>query len=548
MSDAFIYNVSQQSTRGEEPFLKKEVLYVNDQQQGTYVSQVQVDLSAIANNTRWQSWKEAILEVPFVVTVENLTPSVLTLSDRINAAFLSLKNGTCLIDYLTVTYNNVNVVQLTNYMSHIISFKLLAGMSTNGEQTLGPSIYFAKDSATSYEFSGTGTSGVGFTNNRPTWGPTGTAMSTQSYHGATHNEGFKTRLMNVFDTKSTSNFYNNIVDANNLKLNGNSYLSEVSSNVFKYNILATIRLCDIDFFAKLPLIKQGFVSITLGYNASVQTLSFSQSLQALSSTAPVITGHTNPLLVSSADVYQPNEWMAGATGNQQYRISSNIGNTTDSSGNKISNDILPSVRAVIPLYTMSAEWEKNYIMEPIREVFYDDFYQYTINSISSNGQINQIITNGVANPRYLIIFPTANKESNAGFTTTEPYNSPFDSAPGTTTPCSLVTGLNVLVSGSPLFAQNFDWTYEQFNFELKSILSLNGGQPDECLSGLISQQDFMFGHGYLVFDLSRVAQDGVARSIQIIGKNNTQLKMDYICMLCFTKKIKVDIRNSQIVP
>ncbi len=55
MSDAFIYNVSQQSTRGEEPFLKKEIVYVNDQQQGSYVSQVQIDLSALANSTRWQS-------------------------------------------------------------------------------------------------------------------------------------------------------------------------------------------------------------------------------------------------------------------------------------------------------------------------------------------------------------------------------------------------------------------------------------------------------------------------------------------------------------
>jgi hypothetical protein len=541
--------MSEQSTKMEEPMLKKEIVYVNDQQQGSYVSQCQIDLSSLANSTRWQSWKEAVVEVPFTVLVENLTPDVVGIDDVINSSFLSLKNGGMLVDYLTVTFNNVNVVQLTNYMAHIMTFKMLAGMSSNAEATLGPSVFFAKDNSTSFQFGGTGPSGVGFTNNRPTFGPTGPTMSTTGYHGSTYNAGFKSRLMNTLDTKSTTNFYSDIVDPANLKLNGTSYFSRVSATLYKYNILCTIRLGDIDFFQKLPLIRGGFCQITLGYNSSVQTLSFNATTKALSSSAPVITGHTNPLLVSSADVYQPNEWMAGATGNQTYRISSNLVNTTDSNGNKQSNDILSSVRTVMPLLTMNPEWEKNYIStDPIREIFYEDFYQYSINNISAGGQINQIITNGVSRPKYLIIGCYANKSSNLGFTSTEPYNSPFDTAPATTTPCALVTSFNILVSGTPIYAQNFDWDYEQFQYELQSILSLNGAKSDRLMSGLISQQDFQFGYRFLAVDLSRrIPADDISRSIQVIGKNNTKLAMDYICFLAFEKKIKCDIRNSQII-
>ena len=69
--DEYLYEESYQSTEESGPFIKKEVVYVNDQQNGSYISQIQFDLSSLSNSFKWQSWKEAIIEIPLVVIVEN---------------------------------------------------------------------------------------------------------------------------------------------------------------------------------------------------------------------------------------------------------------------------------------------------------------------------------------------------------------------------------------------------------------------------------------------------------------------------------------------
>jgi hypothetical protein len=203
----------------------------------------------------------------------------------------------------------------------------------------------------------------------------------------------------------------------------------------------------------------------------------------------------------------------------------------------------------MPLYTFDPVAELDYIgAEPIKDIYYQDVYQYTISGINAGGQINQILSNGIARPKYLVIIPTLSPDNHDGFANTAVYNSPFSSEPGTTCPCALVTNFNVLLSGSPVFAQNFTYTYEQFIFEMKSILSLNGAGSDKLLSGLISFQDYQFSYRTLVCDLSRRVPDNVSRSVQVIGTNNTKKKMDYICFVTYEKMIRVDVRDSKLQP
>lgn len=502
----------------------------------------------MSNSTRWQSWKEAVIELPFTIIVENKTPEVFTLSQVINSSFLSLKNSGALLDYITVTFNNVNTVQLTNFQAHFISWKLLSTMSGNAELVNGAQMFFAKDTATSFKFDGTGQDGNGLTNNRATSATTADDMSTQVFHGATYNAGFRSRIQNTAEA-DTGSFYADIIEEAQMRQSGINNFN-ATANIAKYSILCTIRLGDIDFFQKLPLIRGGFVQMTVGFNASLQTLSYDITADTLTSTAPIVTGHANPLMIASAANYEPNNWLAGLTGNSSLYVAGNPVTVQDSTGTSHSNNILTSSRVVMPLYSFNPTFEKSYIEnEPIRDIFYEDVYQYTISGIEAGGNINQILTNGLSRPRYLVIIPTLNKDSHTGYTSTEVYNSPFSSEPGTTCPSALVTNYNILLSGTPVYAQNFTYSYEQFIYEAKAILSLNGAESDRMLSGLISYQDYQFGYRWLVTDLSRrISSDNISRSIQVIGTNNTKVKMDYICFVTYEKSIRMDIRNSQLFP
>jgi hypothetical protein len=348
----------------------------------------------------------------------------------------------------------------------------------------------------------------------------------------------------------TVSFYSPIVDSPNMKQSGQNYFTRVNPDLAKYNLLVTIRLGDIDFFNKLPLIRGGFVQLNIGFNASKQTVTYNPTTNTLTSTAPSIVGHANPIMVASAAPYQPNSWMEGLTGTSSFYISGNPVSVQDTAGGTRTNDILSASRVVMPLYTMNPEFEKSYIMnEPVRDIFYEDVYQYTISGISPNGEINQIITNGLSRPKYLVIMPSLNPASHQGFTGTAVYNSPFSSEPGTSTPCAFVTNFNVLSSGTPVFSQNFTYTYEQYIYETKAILSLNGGQNDRLASSLLSFQDYEFGYRAIVVDLSRrVPSDNISRSIQIIGTNNTLKTMDYLCFVTYEKVQRIDVRNSQLFP
>jgi hypothetical protein len=525
-----------------EPFLKKETIWINDTNNGSYTSQLQFDFSQIANSAKWASWSEATLEIPFTIVVDNQSGT--DVDALINSFMVSLRNGSFnLINSLTVTYNNTNIVQLTDFTNHFVSFKLMTSLSQSDLDKWSGSLYFSPDGTTSFQ-SGTGPNGVGFTNNRPSVGPTGQAFGLHRFNGSA-NEGLAKRCENVVDLTSTSNFYSSIIDSAKCTTQGLSFFKKETTNTYKYSILATIRLKDVcDVFDKMPMVKGAFITAQVNYNASSQAITSAGSGAVITCSVPSIVGQTNPLIVNSADVWQPNEWLQGVTGT--FYVNSNIVSAKNNSGTSYSNDILTASRLSIPLYTCSPQWEEQYVSQGIKEIFYSDIYSYTIKNIAPGGQINQLVTNGISQPLYVVVIPYIAKSSTG--CNLDQYVNPFASEPGTTSPCGLITQFNIQVSGSNIFQQSQQYDYDTFLNELRSINAINGGNSTGLTSGLIDQTKFQFGLRYYVADLSRrLPKDDISRSIQILGTNNTSLTFDYMVFVAYQRSLKIDLRSGALV-
>lgn len=551
-ADKFAYDMSLLTDVPESPFLRKEIIYIQDQNNSSLYSggQIQYDFSQISNSFKWADWSspQTVLEIPFTIVVENTNQTDLAdMSAVINSFFAGLKNGTHqIINSINVTVNNTSVVQLSNYLNHYISYKLMTEMSELELKKWGASTFFAPDSATSVHYSAAaGPDGQGITNNRTA--TTGTDLSGKGFK-STSNEGFASRLRTPLDlsTGVTDDFYGDFLATANCNTNAISYFTTPDAHTAVCYILATVRLADLaDFFKELPLVKGTYIQMTVNTNGSVQTISYAKDTTALSTTTPQITGLTNPIMVSSAAADQPNHWMntsfgAGETGT--FKVSCGVGTVAG-----INNPLLGGrTRLSIPLFSLNPLYEQRYLSLKTKDVYYTDIYTYMYYNIAAGESFNFLATNGISQPEEVTCVPFLNKASNGTLTTVPVYQSPFASEPGTPSPIVL-TNLNVAISGSNIFQQMFDYDYQAFLTELAST-GLNGGES-VITSGLISQQDFTYLYRYYTANVGRrLPNDDVARSVQIMGKNNSTKAIDLLVVISYRRKVTIDLSTGALLP
>jgi hypothetical protein len=129
------------------------------------------------------------------------------------------------------------------------------------------------------------------------------------------------------------------------------------------------------------------------------------------------------------------------------------------------------------------------------------------------------------------------------------YQSPFDTAPGTTAPLSLLSNFNIAVSGKNVFQQNQQYTYETFLQELAQANAINGGSSTGLSSGLIDQHKFENGHCYYIANLSRgkVTEENVYKSITVSGTLGINTQLEFQCFVVFQRRVTVDMKTGKLV-
>lgn len=610
--DNLVFEESLNTEIDQSEFISKKWIYVNDNNNGNYTSQVVLDSTPLSNAGGWVNWSEGFILMPLVVQLTstvsaNSLPANTTIADY-SWAF---KNGFWnLINSMSVEFNNQNIIQQTPFINVFRSFKAHTSFSQDDLLNEGTSIGYHPDTAGSWAYNvsdgaqnilaGRGVE-IGVSNNTnaelyssnnfvkaadgkvvlnsdtnqqlPSTGvagiPIGTAVgltTTIQYNGSSNpsnrifneyacNKGMRARQSaNGYDgIGSGQNLVNNATNCNSV-YRTHRVQSQAGSIIWK--VYAKLRLKDLaEFFEKTPLLKGSTMRFYINTNQSI--VNFTTALGTLNNetgeviatpkitinTVNVIGGLTNPLMVCS------NQWGQGSSALpiDNYNLSVSIYRNTfaDQIPYELGQSGLTACRLYAPVYTMNPLSESKYLsLAPTRKVLYRDVFQYQYNNVGPTESFNFLVSNGINNIKSVLVIPfVSTKNTRTGGTLKfSSLLNPCTSAPATPDPIML-TNFNILVSGVNLFLNNENYDFEAFRQQLISSNQLNGSLTTGLASGLISEDMFSRLYRYYYGDCSRVlpSEQGVSRSVQIIGQNSSQLIIDLMVFVEFQRELTIDV-------
>lgn len=469
--DSLVFEDSVNTEVSSSEFVEKQWLYVNDNNNQSYSSQVVLDTTSLSNSGSYINWSEAFILMPLILQAESTDITSATFA----ADFLvALKSGFWnMLHSITVEFNNGNIIQQVPFLNVFCAFKNLTSWSQNDLVDWGDVTGFYPDTAYSWLYNPSapsatnvrGASGTGLCNNRNAMyvnigivvgsnfvtGPTLTSIAAYNFNTqavlasnnvlANYNSGLYERQCSIN--------YNTTAIASDAFSNGQGILMADSdcdtifrryihrlTNVRWFAIDAVIRLKDIaDFFQKCPLLKGSTMRMYINTNqVAFQVASTGAAysattglltdfpFQALNSSPIVLGGGgTNPVMVASADIGQgmsvlvPLAATTGATAVLGVALSIVRTQFGSVGGNVLTQQTAPisSCRLYAPAYTFSPIAEQRYLsLSSTKKVVYNDIFQYSFPNQPCGSPFNILVTNGCPNIRSVLVIPLLPISSN----------------------------------------------------------------------------------------------------------------------------------------
>lgn len=583
--DKLVFDLSQEIEGSPAVFVKKDWISILDNQNQSYNSnQSVIDTSQLSNSNKYMSYREGYLSVPLLLSIVQSAVGATSFLPNATATSADLGVGLknwfgSIIHSFTLDYNGTTIVQQTPFINMWNSFKLMTTLSWNDVATIGSTIGFYPDDPLAWSFeayTSTGTkvgSGVCNNSNLATAGNSASSSGRfNSYHSQTGNMGMLVRQQYIqFDpdgaTGATGAQYSTIMSGANAQTLWKSYVSRKVdgtasvAGVWQCSIMATIYLKHIhSFFQQCPLLKGVFMKMTLNLNNTTTLIARGISSSGVAdqqiTSVQNAVGGVNPVMVASTVANNGGNNIGGASGsavNLYYDISvgATILNSTVAglAGTSAVGALSRSIQLYVPAYTFNPSFESAYLSSPVKTIKYTDVYQYQVVSVATTGQFNQLLTNGIAGIKSVLILPffiagagaTGGSDLPAGI---QPWQSPFDPAGcGPTSPLCHISNFNVVVSGQNMLYNTQRYTYEQFNNQLLGINAVNGGLTDGLTSSLINSLGFEMEYCYYYVDCSRMlpVEETVPKSVQIIGTNTTQRSLQFLCFIEYGCSVSIDV-------
>lgn len=365
--DSLVFESSIATEVSSSEFVEKQWLYVVDNNNGAYASQVVLDTTPLSNSGAYINWSEAFILMPLVLQYERTAGSAVGAGAAGFDSMMGLKSGFWnMLHSLTCEFNNGNIIQQIPFLNVFCSFKNLTSWSLEDVINWGDVCGFQKDDANSWCFSDVAaapgvanlaqSAGVGLSNNRnaPYVNITLVVDSTASgapvniesasigaFNTQTHatlssnalrmywNKGLWERQKAINATSlggATSQKHSIFLSDANMNQIFKAYVKSDVANIRSIAIDAVIRLKDVaDFFCKCPLLKGSTMRIflttnqcSMNYTATGGTVVDAQAAGVLGlvtegtysqiglAANPVILGGggTNPVQIASADLGQ----------------------------------------------------------------------------------------------------------------------------------------------------------------------------------------------------------------------------------------------------
>lgn len=306
------------------------------------------------------------------------------------------------------------------------------------------------------------------------------------------------------------------------------------------------------FFERVPLLKGVFLKLTLNLNqCSVQVTTTGTTLGNGADNTKVFTactvnsplGGVNPLMVASTAAGSGcNGWSAGvytvslAVGQRCLNsIQNAIGTTVQTS------PLSASMQLYVPAFSFNPVFESSYLSSPVKKVIYSDVYQYQVLNVGAGSVYNNLVTNGIANIKSVLILPFINSAANGGLIA---FQSPFDPAGGgPTSPMVALTQFNVQISGQNAIYNTERYSFEQFQNQFYGVNSINGGQVDGLTSGLVNAQSFDMEYAYYYVNCGRMlpVEEAVPKSVNILGQNLSAYAIDLYIFVEYGVEVSIDV-------
>jgi hypothetical protein len=595
--DSIVFEESVNTEVSSSEFVDKQWLYVNDNNNGSYSSQVVLDTTPLANSGSYINWGEAFILMPLVLQFESAAATMTAAApiDYLGA----LKSGYWnMLHSLTCEFNNGNIIQQVPFLNVFCSFKNVTSWSREDLTNWSAVTGFFPDSSRSWAYlsiapvatSQIAGNGNGLSNNRNapyvTIGTIGTAFVAYNVDTMGSTSSTDVRMswnQGLFERQSAIN-YNPLVNTGLTShssnqgdlLNGASAVQvfrsfvNTAANLRWIAIDAVIRLKDVaDFFQKCPMLKGSTMRLYLNTNQCYFQVTQTGALYGptgaltaapiMSLTAnPVILGGggTNPVLYSSCGLgqgsYPLTPLATGAANTAVVNVAVSIVRTQFSQmTNQNLSCPISSVRLYAPAYTLSPIAEQRLLsLTPTKRVVYNDIFQFSFPNQSVNSPFNILVSNGIPDIRSVLVLCLLPSASNGvaagGGVRSSSILSPFASTPSSPDPL-IIQNFQIQVSGRNLFINQLQYDYESFVEQLASSNQLNGGLTTSLASGLVSKTDFQNLYRYYYGNCSRSlpSEEGVAKAIQIQGTILSPLAtaVDLMVFVEFERSMTVDIRT-----
>jgi len=566
--DQIVYDMSSQSEAEPNIFIKKDWVSILDNQNGVYSSnQCVIDTSQLSNSNKWINYREAYLTIPFQLTLTGAALAPQTAATSCDYA-VGLKNWYgSIIHSISVDLAGTTIIQQTPFQSLWNNFKLLTTLSFQDLRTMGPSIGFYPDNSSSWSYNTTAANGqVGITNNANL--DVSPVVSGAFNSLETTNIGFyqRQRAWNfnlnglaasptVGGTPVATPLFSALITQSNLSAVYRSSIIKSAAGVWMCSVTSVVLLRHLhSFFDKIPLCKGVFMKMTLNLNNSVVNFTSAAASPASSSNIPITQnqassqfplGGVNPLMIASSNGVGQGAQAAFPAGT--FILSLAVGNKpidgTQLTAVAGTSGPLANITLTAPSYTFNPVYEQAYLSSPVRKIDYEDIYQYQVLNIAAGTQFNNLITNGIAGIKSVLVIPfhSAAPAVNGSIS---PLQSAFDTAGGgTTSPLSYLSNFNVVISGQNAIYNSQRYNYEAFLNQLRGENSINGGQLDGLSSGMISQIDFdnMYNYYYVNVERCLPAEKGVSKSVNIIGQNMSLVALDLYVFVSYSVSVSLNL-------
>lgn len=600
--DSIVFEETVNTEVSSSEFVDKQWLYVNDNNNGSYSSQIVLDTTPLSNSGSYINWSESLILMPLVLQFEKVSGPNTMSANAAHDYLGALKSGYWnMLHSMSVEFNNGNIIQQVPFMNVFCSFKNITSWSKNDLTNWGAVTGFCPDSARSWAYLAAAPavglalagSGSGLSNNRNAPYVTiiglPAAGTLQFYNLSTRATQVSTDVRQawndgLFERQTYLNYDPVLTAANPFSCNQGDLMSGANcSQVFRsfvnaadnlrwIAIDAVIRLKDIaDFFQKCPMLKGSTMRLYLNTNqcyfqvtqtgptfAAATGVINANPILSLTA-APVILGGggTCPVMYSSANLGQgasnltPLQSDAAAAPVVVMNVAISIVRTQFNQMVTTQSCPITSVRLYAPAYVLSPLSEQRLLsLTPTKRVVYNDIFQFSFPNQSVNSPFNILVSNGIPNIRSVLVMPLLPSVSNgtaaANAVRSSTLLSPFCSTPSSPDPL-IIQNFQIQISGKNLFVNQLQYDAELFFEQLVSSNQLNGGLTTSLSSGLVSKQDFQSLYRYYYGNCSRSlpSEEGVAKAIQIQGTILSPLAtaVDLMCFVEFEREITIDLRT-----